>query len=169
MITLNLLPREQRRQLKKDIRNIELVNNMVLITIVVALTSAIFFAAHLYLDYKTAEVEKVSPADIESSVVGKINSEIVRVEVLQRDYVKWSRVLSNYLSLVPEGNKIYNLNFNKTELTMVMTGFSETRSDFLMLEENLKNSDILSDLDSPISNLLHQSDITYTLRANLKL
>ena len=169
MIRLNLLPKTTKRQITKDIRQIGLINNAIVITIVLVLISAGMLASQRYLSYKTELINQVEEASSEELSVTQINKTITEVRVMQQDYVKWSRIIQNFLALIPEDNKLHGLRFDKANKKLYIQGLSTTREAFLDLEENLRASDLIVDLKSPISNLLHQTDINFSLEATLNL
>jgi Tfp pilus assembly protein PilN len=169
MIRLNLLPNSTKRQIAKDIRQIGLINNTIVITIVLVLISIAMLASQRYLSYKTESINQVEEASSQELSVSQINRTIAEVRVMQQDYVKWSRIIQNFLVLIPENNKLHGLKFDKTNRKLYIQGLATTREAFLDLEENLEASDLVIDLKSPISNLLHQVDINFNLEATLNL
>ena len=169
MINLNLLPFSTKRQIAKNIHWIRLTNNFVLIAGVLLVLSILLAAGQKYLDYQTKRIEQINTGNQEEAQVQMINNKMEEVEVVQRDYVKWSRVISNFLQLIPNGNSLHNLQFDKEGQTIFITGLAQTRDDFLNLQTKLEESDLITKIKFPISNLLYQTNINFTLEGQLNL
>ena len=169
MINLNLLSFSSKRQIAKNIRWIELTNNLILIAGVLLVVSILLVAGQKYLDHQTKQIEQISTGSQEGLQVQLINNKMKEVEAVQQDYVKWSRVMSNFLKLIPDGNTLYNLQFDKKKQTILMTGLAQTRDDFLNLQTKLEESDLITKIKFPISNLLYQTNINFTLEGQLNL
>ena len=169
MINLNLLPFSTKRQIAKDIRWIGLANNLILIAGTLLVVSILLTAGHKYLGCQTQQIERISTSGQEEAQVQEINDKMKQVEVIQRDYVKWSRVISNFLKLIPDGNSLHNLQFDQEKQAIFITGLAQTRDDFLNLQTKLEESDLITEIKFPISNLLYQTDINFTLEGKLNL
>ena len=169
MAELNLLDKTTKRRIAKDIQSISLVNNMILLTIVLLVISGVLFGTEKYLDYETVRIEEIGAQNVEESQIGQINNKMGQVSLIQADYVKWSKVLIDFSALVPGGNRLQTISLDKENQTLSMHGTSDQRDDFLKFKENLENSSLVSELESPISNLLHQADISFSLKAKLNL
>jgi Tfp pilus assembly protein PilN len=168
MINLNLLPRETKRELNKNIQSIELANNIILLTITVFLVVVLLVVANNYLGYKMSKINVAVEAGSEEKEINALNSQMSQLEVIQRDYVKWSRVLKNLFKLIPEGNTLEKVFLDKDSGQIEITGFSEQRQNFLALKESLEKSDLFSEIQSPITNILKRDAINFSLKAKFK-
>jgi len=169
MTELNLLQNSAKRQLETTTCYIQVINGVVFLSIILTVISIILFASKSYLNFKTSQLTETAITSTENQSITKINNVIYQVDVIQRDYIKWSRVLINFFNLIPENNQIKNLSFNKADKLMTLSGHADSRDAFLELKNNLENSDLITEVDSPISNLLHQDDFNFSLSAKLKL
>jgi len=137
------------------------------LSIIVA--AGLLFGGQTYLNYRVEKLEKIDAATTYDNEISRINRQINQVELIQKDYVKWSRVLTNLLSIIPEGNTIGGLRLDQKNKKMVIYGNSKTRDDFLKIKDALEKSDLIADLESPISNILSQKNISFSLEATLNL
>jgi len=168
-INLNLIGSKKKNEIKKNSRYIEIINNLAILTMVIALSSLLLFVSSKYMDYKIQSIENINSITGVDAEIVKINEDLSEIEKIQSNYIKWSRVLVNLLSLIPEGNTINKLKLDKINNKMHLSGNSQKRDNFLELKSNLENSDMLSNIESPISNLLRRENIDFSLSADLKL
>jgi len=169
LVDLNLMNHSKKKEIARDIRMILVINNLGIVVLAIIVAAALLFAGQFYLNYKVNQLERVDAATTYDNEITRINKKINQVELIQKDYVKWSRVLTNLLTIIPGGNTINGLRLDAGNNKLVIYGEAGTRDDFLKLKEALEGSDLISNLDSPISNILHQQDIKFTLEATLNL
>ncbi len=169
MISLNLLPASTKRQINKDVRQIVLINNVIVLAIVLVIMAGLLMASQRYLGYKLEQINQVEITSDEEMNISGINKLMTEIEVVQGEYVKWSRIIQNFMELVPAGNRLNSLVFDKANKKLSIQGVAETRDVFLELESNLKKFDLVTDIKSPISNLLYQTDINFGIEATLNL
>ncbi|MFH1890819.1 MAG: hypothetical protein ABIJ91_04635 [Candidatus Kuenenbacteria bacterium] len=168
-VGLNLINQQTKKEIAKDIHLILVINNFGIIVLALAVAAIFLFCGQAYLNYRVEKIEKIDAVTSYDAEIANINRKINQVELVRKDYVKWSRVLVNLLSAAPEGNSIDSLMLDKKNNKAVINGRSETRDNFLELKDGLEHSDLISDLNSPISNILYQKDINFNLEATLNL
>ncbi len=169
MTNLNLLQNNTKKQITRTIYYIQIVNNIIFLSIILTIISIILFANKSYLNFKISNLAKITTASEENKKITDINNTMHQVNVVQQDYVKWSRILINFFELIPDDIKIQSLTFDKNKKTMSLSGHANNRSSFLKLKNNLDDSNLITKINSPISNLLHQADFNFNLSAELKL
>lgn len=138
-------------------------------TLLLAVISMTLAGSQKYLNYKLEAINSAETASAEEINAAEVNKKMSEVGVVQADYVKWSRILQNFLRLIPEGNQIHKIYFDKDSQKLTVQGLAATRDNFLELENNLKESDLATEIKSPISNLLYQSEINFSLEAKLNI
>ena len=111
--------------------------------------------------------EKESSA--EEIRVENINGKMRQLTQVQDGYVKWSTVLKTVIALVPEGVKLNSLALDKNSGRLRLAGQANDRADYLNLENKLGDSILVEKVNAPVSNLLHQNDVAFTLEAFLRL
>ncbi|OIO16606.1 hypothetical protein COV56_01580 [Candidatus Kuenenbacteria bacterium CG11_big_fil_rev_8_21_14_0_20_37_9] len=169
MINLNLINNEKKKKISRDIHCIMIINGLAMLGLTIGIISILLYASNSYLGHKIDEMEKIgSKTSINSEIVA-INQEMQHIDAVQKNFTKWSRVITNLMSIIPEGNTLHRANLDKKNNKIVINGLSKTRDTFLKLKEALEKSDLITDLNSPISNILYQTDINFTLEAKLNL
>jgi len=169
MIELNLLPRAIKKQIIKKTRYVAMVNNALILTAIFLIASALMLASQKYIAHELKMISENNGQMTQPGGIGEINNLMSEASAVQKDFVKWSGILNNFLALLPAGNTIQSINLDRAQGTMTMNGWAKTRDDFLQLKANLENSPMLSEIESPISNLLHRADVDFTMRAKLNL
>ncbi len=169
MTNLNLLPNATKRQIIKTIHYIQIVNNIIFLAIILTVISIILFANKSYLNFKMNKLSNITAVSEENKKISSINNTIQQINLVQQDYVKWSKILVDFFNLIPAGNQIQSLTFDKNKKILLLNGHANNRKAFLKLKNNLENFDLITKINSPISNLLHQTDFNFTLSAELKL
>lgn len=169
MIELNLLSQPIKKQIRKKAQYVAMVNNAIILVLALMVISVLLLASQKYLAYQKNMVNQNNNKSMKESEIGKINSLMNEINIVQKDFVKWSKILNNFLALIPEGNTIQAINMDRENKIMTMAGHAKTRDSFLKLKNNLEKSDMLTEIESPISNLLYRTDINFTIKAKLNL
>lgn len=167
MIRLNLLSEKEKEQIKKDMLAAEVANSVLAIFVVVVLIAIVFFFGQKYLNYRIENMAKYAPTTDENAV-DEINKKMGQIIELQKDYLKWSVLLKDVIALVPENIKINSLELSKENKKIMLYGLAESRTDYLKLEDNLRNSALVADIKSPVSNLLRRNNIDFSIEATMK-
>ncbi len=167
MSNLNLLPNPIKKQTIARIRYIQMADGAILLFLTVVLTAIALFGAQVILNNKKHKLEIINNNNLESQKIIQVNDLISNVAVIQKKYVKWSKLLKQFFILVPSGITIQHVNFNSDQKEISIDGHAETRDKFLKFKKALEESNLIKKVNSPISNLLHQVDFNFTLTAKL--
>lgn len=173
MITLNLATKKIKKKIFKEIL-LSLVKDVVLLILFAVLINATFIFISremLNKDFERIKSQKQlihmhsQPFNIE---VSEINRRMNKINQIQKEYTKWSETILELSRLIPNNVIISTIELNKTSDKFSIAGTAKYREDFISLKENLETSDIVFNLSSPLSNLLHQEDLKFSLSGNLK-
>ena len=167
MSNLNLLPKTIKKQIILKIRYIQITDNAILLSLVITFIAISLFSAQLILNNKTRKLKIIDNTSTESQKIAQINKSISSVITVQKNYVKWSSLLKQFFELIPPGVKMQTINFDNQNKIIKLNGHAENRDDFLQLKKALEDSSLIKKVESPISNLLHQTDFNFTLTAKL--
>lgn len=168
-INLNLLNKSTKAEIASTIKYIKIANKIILLFIVLSLATLILFISERCLIEKTQNLNELNPDKKQKTVITEINKNIAQLAQVQKNYIKWSRVLKNFLELTPTGIKLQSVQFDKENNVIYINGYAQKRENFLKYKENLERADMVGKIDSPISNLLHRQNFTFSLKAELKL
>lgn len=86
----------------------------------------------------------------------------------ERQRTESARAVAGFVSLVPSGITLKTLKFDVVSGRFDIEGEAGIRNDFIGFEEAIKRVGVYDNLDSPISNLLKQSDFSFRLSFSLK-
>ncbi len=174
MINLNFLPHKYKKRAKKVIFFAIWKSFLAWITFILLLASNVFLWGGYFLEKELANwdsrilsISNKQPGIIKD--IKKINANLDRLNDMQKDYVEWSKFLLDFSYLIPDGNKLDTLNVDYENKSFEILGFSRTRADLLELQKNLENSDIVYDVDYPLSNLLKSRDISFSFKGKIKI
>lgn len=179
MISINLLSPEKKKKLKEKEFFYILKNVAILVAVFLIINAGILYATKFYLENKletiTEEVNQNTQALPNSqgtsldATIKEINNDIKFLTTIQQDYVKWPAYLADLTALIPENIRLKQLSLNQESNQIQITGHAPLRDDFLSLKSNLDDSKIISNIDSPISNLIKKEDVDFVITASLVL
>ncbi len=169
MFHLNLTSLKNKEKIKKTNLYIKLSNTLILLTIFIIMVAGASLVTNNIIQNKLNQIEKQPQSNEKLMKLNTIKNKFDKIEDVQKNYVKWSLVMQNFLSHVPEKNILNRLTFDKKNNTFNITGFAKQRDNFLQFKENLEESEMTNTIKSPISNLLHQTDINFKLSGQLNL
>ncbi len=168
-INLNLLNKSTKAEIAATIKYIKIANRIILFFIIISITTLILFIGQQYLTRKNEQLNKITVPIKQKTEITKINENINQLIQIQKDYIKWSRVLKNFFELTPPGIKLQTVQFDRENGIIQINGFAKTRKAFLEYKDKLKDSDMTGKINSPIANLLHRKNFNFNLSAELKL
>lgn len=177
MINLNLLSTKEkdRIKLKKNFlltKNVIFVISLALIIIIISLLSTRIILNIYAKDFeKTLENEKnllstTKRASLEKSTK-ELNTQLNMISYIQKEYVKWSKILIDSAKVVPNGVKINSLELNKNNKKVTILGLAKNREVLLEFQNNLKNLNYFANITSPLSNLLTKENIEFQFTGEL--
>ena len=174
MIKLNLVSPEQKKYLHFEFIYLSLRGVISLVLIFSLIVSAMFISARLMLEdhYGTliAETTLVNQRNFGiDNEITQINESLKNISEIQRDFVKWSDLFVDFTTSVPSGVSISSLSLDKNLQSLNLNGTAKNRDDFLKLQENLKKLAYLSDVNSPITNLLLRENLEFQFTAKINI
>jgi len=180
MILLNLLPQLQKRRLQREIflRALFVLSLFVTVWIttffLLVVQSWIFISIQNNAIAERVKVEEGAESAqkliaFEEATVGanKTIAKIIKAsENPRHDPVIIFNVLS---SLMPTGTSLVTLDLNSDTKILTINGIASTRDDVLLFEANLRSrTDIFSEVDSPIDNILTPRNVKFSFSITLQ-
>lgn len=178
MLFPNLLPpnRKQKIKEKQDFRYFVIISLKWFSIPVVLLIFSILvnlYSWFVKISLKN-EIDESSTILVEQDgqipdVLNKFNKQANTLEAFSLQEIKWSRFLSDLTSKAPAGI-YFNSIVLDSERKINLTGFALTREDVLVLEKILAETDYVSELYSPFSNVTKPTNISFkfTFKAFIK-
>lgn len=173
MIKLNLVSPAQKKQL--TIRSLSLAVENGLGLLLFLLTILAIFAIPL-----KAKLEELSAANTaalaalaaehneQTQKFQALNQKITLLEQVKNENYGWDLLLGELATLTPASVALLELTASSQGQQINLIGFADQRDDLIAFQEKLKNSGLLSNLESPLENYLQKEKINFELRANLK-
>ncbi|MFA5070073.1 MAG: hypothetical protein WC528_02225 [Patescibacteria group bacterium] len=176
-MSLNLLSPEKKKKLKEKETLFKFRYVAYFCAVFLIINFLLFYGARLYLDYKLTHLKNevsqqtanlpTSQGKSLDTTIEQINKDLVLISGIQSDYVKWSNYVADFTALVPTNISLTEIAINQESKEIVVSGQALTRDNFLVFKANLENTEILSDLNSPISNLVKKEDISFVISAKI--
>lgn len=174
MLALNLVSQELKQEIKS--RHIySLLKKMNFIIIIITIIIAIILlVAKIILQNNFNKVVAQTTLVTSSSKkytdkVRKINSQINSIAKIQKEHIYWSHLLIILSEMSPDDVRFSQLKINKEKKTLTIRGHADSRDNLLKLKNNLEKSEIFSDIESPIQNILQKENINFELNTKLNL
>lgn len=168
MIEVNLLPKITKKNIEKNAIYTELANNMIVIGLAVGLLTILLLVTNRWINFNVIKMQTAQFNTKDDTEIRQINSELNQIEAMQKDYIKWSRVATDFWRLVPAGVRLSAVTIDKETSRLEISGIADKRDDFLHFKDNLERADLVEKVDSPITNILRQTDVDFSLVADLK-
>lgn len=178
MITLNIISDKQRLVIQAIIRYKLIKRICYSSAIIIALVCLLLAASYFLLDGNLNNLNKQivlaeeqltengkAPNTKES--IDRINKKLNRLKKIQDEYTKISPIVQELTKTIPEGVDLSVFNINIKDNAFEISGTSPDRQTLLILQDQLENSKTFTEVDSPLSNLLHKENITFRLTGKI--
>lgn len=172
MIRLNLLPPKEKKELKwADLNQLVIILSVWLLFFLL-LSSLFLIGSYSYLSNLLKkqgvliEIRQDDPKiqhllELENKVQ-QANRKIERIYLKQKELILWVPLLEEISELIP--GKLYLKTFiyqpNTNQISL--SGQANTRDDLIRFENSLKQSPYFTEIKSPLSNLLKQTNIDFS-------
>lgn len=177
MLKLNLLPPEEKNALmiEQSQRWIVFYGSAIaaILLIFAGLLGAIWLSINYQLKNAAAEFNSVQTSlkgrDLKSQEeqISQTNAFLKNLDNIQRGQKIYSDLLIALSDLVPPGAKLTSLTIDEKN-AVALYGFAAQREQILAFKEALENSKLFKDIESPLSNLVKQTDINFYFNFNLQ-
>lgn len=182
---MNLLPQEDQIKIKSQYTQKIFVFFLVMVFLLSLINIILIIPSYLFIKIKNDslknELETINKKpvflrykDVENSLV-KFNEKIEFLNTNSGKTLKVSSVLKQIVyGLENGGVSIDSMAFDKSapekeKIDKIrLTGNADTRANFLQFIKNLKENNNFSEIESPASNILKNSDVSYTITVFLK-
>lgn len=177
MLNTNLLPQEEKKLVRLEETRRVIIFFAALIVAVFITGSVLSLPSFLALYLERRELERALKLEEEASqklkvretlmVSKKIGSSVAAIKELISDSPKATLLFENLLGSAAPTIVLANLDIKKTgEITL--SGFAPTRLDLLNFEKKLRDSGLFQEISSPLSNIVREASINFTMQGKLK-
>ena len=180
MIRLNLLSPANKKTVAQEI----LLRSLFIVAIFLVIWSALFFIFvgqswfFLSIQNKALQNRLAVEGSMDSAkklqsfeeVLRLVNGTVLRAQsILKLPSYSPNEFFNAVVPLMPSGVTLTGFDLNSPTNKLTLSGKATTRDTFLLFEKRLKEkTDVFSEVDSPLSNVLKPDNITFVLKLNLK-
>jgi len=178
MITLNLLPTSEKDVLKqiRAYNSIifygQLLVGIFLIFLILLLTILSFLNIQINFIEKAGLSESVSPTgkaiDELKKEITETNRLLADIDRIQQQQKLSPPILADLAQITPAGIQFSNFFYDGKTQKVVLDGRAATREDFLSFKSSLEKYAKISNIDSPLSNLIKSTENTFRLSFIIK-
>lgn len=175
---INLLPTEDKVANKKDYLSRLFVVAGILIFIIVTISFVLFLPVFLSLFFeekdlaRQLDVLRQDDSSVEAEKIyaelGVLNARLALYEKNNNEVRQVSALIKKIISFKTDGIRISSFRYEKDkDGKIIIIGKSDSRSDFVDFKKKLEDDKSFSSVSSPLSNLLKETDISFTMTIEL--
>ncbi len=173
-IYLNLLPPLKKKGLQKSLFLAFFQTlSIVLFVVTVALVGTLLLvrnqmlAGYQDLKQRSAVASSGTAATIMADIK-QTNLFLKDINGLQTQFIPWAEVTENITSLIPASARLESLEFDAAG-NVRLQGFAASREDALAMLKKFKETPYLTDVVSPLSNILQKENINFDFSMKYRL
>ncbi len=174
MISLNLLPPEEKKQVSTQKYYLFIKNELIFLLIISLLLIIISFSSRIiltkHLIQANEEISLVNPIQMKSrQEIMSYNNKLQELKKIQKEFIPWSNIIWKIFNEIPTGITIDSLVLKQESGNMIIEGLAVTRQDLLNLEKNIKNDPFFISYHLPLKDKLQKKNIHFTITAQFSL
>ena len=181
MISLNLNPPQQKKEVRLRRCYYLLKNNFGLLSIVLVICAIVLLAAKNSLQLSFSDIVAESSL-INQQIRGAnqqivaINDQLNDISRAQKQFIPWSNIIVDMVKNLPDNVQI---NFfiiqpateDKTgsNYNLTLRGLAKTHDDYLAIKDKLTSTGLFNTVNAPINQLTSKEDIDFEIKAALDI
>ncbi len=174
MIKLNILAREQKKNLKLRhlhhvLKNIDFVLILIGVTIALMLLFSRIIMQDTFNNIVAQTTLITRNSQSYNNRVRSVNSEINAVDQIQKDFLDWHKIFSELSSITENDITFTYIRMAADDKTLRLRGHAGTRDGLLHLKAAMEDSELFNKIDFPLTNILEQKDINFEMSAVINL
>lgn len=172
MISLNLIPQEQKKQLKNERLYSVIKEAITLILLFSAVTSIMLLLSRYYLENQLASLMEQNAANISTNEandrrINIINSKIKAVEGIQKNFMGSELLLEKVINIVPADIACNSITFFRQQSIIEISGNAKNRESLLAFKEALEKADWIKSVDLPINSLINKENNAFNIKIEI--
>ncbi len=176
MIKLNLLPLQEKEALalEKTQRWIIFYGSAITGIFLIFVALLIIIWAFIAIQLKSAvnNLESVQSSfkgqdlKTQQAAVADLNKYLEKIASIQKNQKSYSVLLISLSNLVPSGIRLNTLAIDRSD-EISLNGYAQRRELILAFKDSLEKSNLFTDIENPLSNLIKQTDINFYFKFKL--
>jgi len=165
-IYLNLMPPSKKRSLQKGLvlgffQTLSLLFFLAVLSLVgtLLLVRNQMLASYQELKQRSAVAVSNESASIMADIK-QTNQYLKETSALQEAFIPWADILEDITALIPDRARLEKLEFDSAG-NIRLQGFAATRDDALAMLKKFRETPYLTDVVSPLSNILQKKDVSF--------
>ncbi|MBU2036666.1 PilN domain-containing protein [Patescibacteria group bacterium] len=177
MIKLNLLPPDEKEQLNLDRlrRWVVFYGSGLLCSLSVFIFLLIVIWFSLFIQLKSLgesldiaqRSQQGQDLKAHQDLIKELNVKIEKLGQSEKDRQNYSLIFLALAKIMPAGTRIERLSLDEKN-QMVIAGYAQKRENLLDLKASLEKSALFTDIESPLTNLIKQTDIAFSFTLTVK-
>jgi len=178
MFKINLLPPQERKRLELTKFSFLLISFgirlvIILIIFVIILITTYFSLLILVKSQDNSIEARQNDEKVQYQIeieekIKKVNQEANNIFIKQSEIIVWTPILEELSRINPNGLYLINFSYRSSSEQIDITGWAKDRDGLLKFEEMLKESSYFQEVESPLSNLIKQTDINFSFTVKPK-
>ncbi len=177
MIFLNLLPPDQKKEIQFEKTNITLIGTFVIFFIVLIICGSLFFYTKITLQDELDDL-KSSKANYQTyfesdenkelnDKIKKLNTFSNNINLIEEHQTNYTPVVVELAELAPNDLKFRSIVITRNKASLNISGYVVSRDQLLEFTKSLEDSEYISSVSSPLSNLTSPENVEFTIQATL--
>jgi Tfp pilus assembly protein PilN len=172
MITLNLIPQEQKTILKNNRLFIALKEAATLMLLFGAIISVMLWASRYYLEQQLADLIIQNAANIQTNEltnqkIKMANSKLTAINDLQKSFYPNRQILIAFTKLLPPNISCSQIKFYRQQSLLEITGLAQNRDSLLQFKTKLEQIPWIKKVDLPMTALIDKENNNFILRLEI--
>lgn len=171
---LNFVTKEERQEMQKVLYLLAVQKVMISLSIFVAIFALALFGVSVLMDNEFTKIKKQNDATAAAregkaisveKAIQDLNKTTQRLEEMQKNYIVWSKTLSQFIHALPEGVAIQSMTISSTDKNLKITGTAKTRDAYNALRTYFENANGITGTKLPVT--LAKEDIPFSATLTL--
>jgi Tfp pilus assembly protein PilN len=178
MLNLNLLPPDEKTNLAYEFRTRAVLRVGLLLLACLSIAGTLFLPTMFLLSFQKTEVARTLELEHLREERSGIRDEVARVKEVNQeaDVVTQnlttrrtsSDLLTGLLGAIPAGISLSDVTYMSSSNAVLIAGFAPTRALFLVFLDSLRKDARVTEVASPVSNVIRDTDITFSITITLR-
>jgi hypothetical protein len=175
---INLLPKEEQRQLSWDLLSAHMISFWVMILISLGVLLVLALGERLYLSQQVSQYEAqigeqkkvLASSDNEAlrTQVTDLNNQVKAINNLRDNHMNWSDVFVAIANITPGDVQFNQISVDRATGRIDVVGQAKLREGILEFWSNIIKSDQFENINFPLTNLEKPKDAAFTFTFYVK-
>lgn len=168
MITLNLIPEQQKNILRNGRSFATFREVVMLIFLFASIIAMMLWLSRYYLELELSDIAQRNSANIMSNEytsgrITKINTQINSTKIITNSYLPIRPTLENFANIVSENIALKLITYSRNQSTLQISGIAKNRANLLEFKNNLEQTQWITSVNLPMNDLIEKENNTFDI------